>query len=57
MATTNAERWNLSQFTRSTQINAQAANISANRARHEIVAKETGVPWDVIAVIHPMHGR
>lgn len=55
--TDNAKRWNRAKFTRSTQINAQAAKISANRARYEIVAKATGVPWDVIGVIHPMHGR
>jgi lysozyme family protein len=29
----------------------------ANRSRYEAVSKQTSVPWDVIAVIHPMHGR
>lgn len=49
---TNADRWAKAKFTRSTQINAQAAKIAANRARYEVVAKATGVPWDVIGVIH-----
>lgn len=49
---TNAERWNRAKFTRSTQINAQSAKIAANRARYELVEKATGVPWDVIGVIH-----
>jgi lysozyme family protein len=50
--TTNIERWNKAKFTRSTQINDRAAKILANKARYESVAKATGVPWDVIAVIH-----
>lgn len=49
---TNLDRWNRAKFTRSTQINAQAAKIIANRARYEAVAALTGVPWDVIGVIH-----
>lgn len=48
----NADRWARAQFTRSTQINAQATKIVANRSRYELVAKATGVPWDVIGVIH-----
>lgn len=52
MANTNAVRWGAAKFTRSTQINAQAAKIEANRARYEQVSKATGVPWDVIGVIH-----
>lgn len=48
----NAERWGKAQFTRSTQINAVAAKITANRPRYELAAKATGVPWDVIGVIH-----
>lgn len=50
--TTNAQRWGDARFTRSTPINAQAAKIIANRSRYELVAKATGVPWDVIGVIH-----
>lgn len=50
--TDNLSRWNKANFTRSTQINAQSAKIEANRARYEQVAKATGVPWDVIGVIH-----
>ena len=50
--TTNAERWGRALFTRSTQINAQAEKIIANRSRYELVSKATGVPWDVIGVIH-----
>jgi lysozyme family protein len=49
---TNAERWGRALFTRSTQINAAAEKIIANRSRYELVAKATGVPWDVIGVIH-----
>lgn len=49
---TNAERWARALFTRSSQINSQAAKIIANRSRYEVVAKATGVPWDVIGVIH-----
>lgn len=49
---TNAERWGRALFTRSTDINAQAAKIAANRSRYELVSKATGVPWDVIGVIH-----
>jgi lysozyme family protein len=50
--TTNAQRWGRARFTRSTRINAEAAKIEANRARYEVVSKATGVPWDVIGVIH-----
>lgn len=52
MATTNTARWSRALFTRSTAINATAAKIEANRARYEVVSKATGVPWDVIGVIH-----
>lgn len=50
--TTNAQRWGKALFTRSSQINAQAAKIIANRSRYELVSKATDVPWDVIGVIH-----
>lgn len=49
---TNAERWEIAKFTRSTAINAQAEKIAANRSRYEAVSNATGVPWDVIGVIH-----
>ena len=49
---TNADRWANAKFTRSTEINAQAAKIAAKRSRYEAVSKATGVPWDVIGVIH-----
>lgn len=48
----NLTIWDRAKFTRSTQINAQSAKIEANRSRYEAVSKQTGVPWDVIAVIH-----
>ena len=48
----NLDRWNQAKFTRSTQIEALAAKIKANRARYDVVSAKTGVPWDVIAVIH-----
>lgn len=48
----NVDRWNAAKFTRSTPIEAQAAKIRASRSRYEVVAAKTGVPWDVIAVIH-----
>lgn len=48
----NLTRWENAKFTRSTKINAQAAKIDANRPRYEVVSKATGVPWDVIGVIH-----
>lgn len=50
--TTNLERWGRAKFTRSTQIEKQAAKIRAVKNRYETVAAKTGVPWDVIAVIH-----
>lgn len=50
--TTNAERWTVAKFTRSTAINAQVAKIEAHRECYEAVSKATGVPWDVIGVIH-----
>lgn len=50
--TTNAYRWDKAKFTRSTQINAQAEKIAKNRTRYESVSRATGVPWDVIGVIH-----
>ena len=50
--TTNAERWERAKFTRSTEINKQAEKIAANRSRYEQVEKATGVPWDVVGVIH-----
>jgi lysozyme family protein len=49
---TNAERWAQAKFTRSTKINAEAAKIESNRSRYEAVSNLTGVPWDVIGVIH-----
>lgn len=52
MATTNTTRWASAKFTRSTAINAAAAKIEASRARYEVVSNATGVPWDVIGVIH-----
>lgn len=52
MTTSNAARWAKALFTRSTKINAAAAKIAANRSRYELVSKVTGVPWDVIGVIH-----
>lgn len=48
----NSTRWVDAKFTRSTKINEQSAKIEANRARYEVVAKATGVPWDIIGVIH-----
>lgn len=48
----NLTRWNKAKFTRSTPIEKQAAKIRANRARYQAVSAKTGVPWDVIAVIH-----
>lgn len=48
----NLDRWNKASFTRSSQIEAMAAKIRANRSRYEAVSAKTGVPWDVIAVIH-----
>lgn len=50
--TTNADRWKVARFNKSTAINAQAAKIEAHRDRYELVSKATGVPWDVIGVIH-----
>lgn len=52
MTETNLDRWNKAKFTRSTAINAQADKILANRDRYVPVSKATGVPWDVIGVIH-----
>lgn len=52
MAETNAARWSRALFTRSTAINSAADKIRANRGRYDVVAKATGVPWDVIGVIH-----
>lgn len=49
---TNASRWEKAKFTKSTAINAQAQKILVNRSRYEAVSKATGVPWDVIGVIH-----
>lgn len=48
----NLDRWNKAKFTRSTNINAVAENITRSRSRYEAVSKLTGVPWDVIGVIH-----
>jgi len=48
----NLDRWKSAKFTRSSLINIQAAKIEKSRARYEQVSKQTGVPWDVIAVIH-----
>lgn len=50
--TTNLDRWGRAKFTRSTEIEKQAAKIKAAKSRYEAVAAKTGVPWDVIAVIH-----
>lgn len=48
----NDQRWAVAKFTRSTQINAQAEKIEGARGTYELVQKHTGVPWDVIGVIH-----
>lgn len=48
----NIDRWNVANFTRATEIEKQAAQITSNSARYEAVASRTGIPWDVIAVIH-----
>jgi lysozyme family protein len=37
-------------------VNAVCASIISNKARYESVSKVTGVPWQVIAVIHHMEG-
>ena len=52
MSMSNLDRWNAAKFTRSTQINVQAARIEENRTRYEAVSAATGVPWDVIGAIH-----
>lgn len=39
---------------RSREIDATIDRIVANRARYEAVAREAGVPWHVIAIIHCM---
>lgn len=52
IAMNNVDRWKAAKFTRSTLIEAQVAKIRASRSRYEAVAAKTGVPWDVIAVIH-----
>lgn len=44
---TNADRWKVARFTKSSSINAQAAKIEAHRDRYKPVSKATGVPWDV----------
>lgn len=48
----NLDRWNQAKFTRSTMIEKQATQIENNRSRYEAVSSTTGVPWDIIAVIH-----
>ena len=48
----NLNRWNKAKITRSSQVAAQAKKLLANRSRYDVVAEATGVPWDVIAVIH-----
>ena len=50
--TSNLDRWNKAKITRASQVVAQAKKLSANRSRYEAVSAATGVPWDVIAVIH-----
>lgn len=50
--TNNLERWGNAKITRSSQVIAQAKKILASRARYDEVSELTGVPWDVIAVIH-----
>lgn len=48
----NATRWTKAKFTRSTEINDHADKIAKSKSRYEVVSKVTGVPWDVIGVIH-----
>lgn len=50
--TSNIDRWNKAKITRASQVVAQAKKLTANRSRYEAVSAATGVPWDVIAVIH-----
>lgn len=50
--TTNTDLWKIAKFTRNTQINEQAKKIVMNKSRYSFVSKATGVPWDVIGVIH-----
>jgi len=48
----NLDRWGKSKFTKASSIEKQATNIKNKRSRYEAVSEATGVPWDVIAVIH-----
>lgn len=48
----NSARWAKAKLTRGPQAAAVAKTLVGNRARYLTVAKMTGVPWFVIAVIH-----
>lgn len=50
--TDNAGRWAKARLTRGPQAAAVAKTLVGNRARYLAVARQTGVPWFVIAVIH-----
>lgn len=50
--TDNAARWARAKLTRGSQASVVAKKLVGNRARYLAVAKQSGVPWFVIAVIH-----
>lgn len=49
---TNLDRWKAAKITRASEIEKQAQKLVANKARYQAVSAKTGVPWDVIGVIH-----
>jgi lysozyme family protein len=53
---TQAGRWSRAEIKalRAREIDRIVDRIAANRARYEAVARETGVPWHVIAALHNM---
>lgn len=48
----NAKRWKAARLTRSVELTSVARYLLKAKARYQVVAAKTGVPWFVIAVIH-----
>jgi lysozyme family protein len=48
----NADRWSKAKLTRKADAVSIAARLYKAKARYQVVAAKSGVPWPIIAVIH-----
>jgi len=48
----NAQRWRAAKITRSAEFASVVKRLADGKARYQLIAARTNVPWEVIAVIH-----